>query len=478
MTDVMPPGLVDSSQPPAVELMARLRIGDVTSRSLAEHHLSRIEQVNGDVNAVVTIDPDEVLRMADAADARRRDGEDGLLLGLPVTVKDSIAVCGVRTTGGSWARRDHVPDEDASAVARLRAAGAIVLGKTNVPELCASYETDNGVFGRTSNPHDRGRTSGGSSGGEAAAIAAGMSPLGLGSDGGGSIRVPAHYCGIFGLRPTPGRVPETGQWPSTRASGYVDMTCVGPLGRSSADLALLLEVVSGPDLVDPYAVPVPLRDWRTVDVAGLRVAVLYEDGVVEPTTGTVDAVREAADRMRSAGARVTEVQAPDSQEATELFFAATGAAGGADLVNLTQGCEGRHAPQFARFLDLMTVTRPTSAEWFEVLQRIFDFRSRIRRWASGFDVVLTPVVAGPAPEHGRPPGGIPDEEYDRYRAFNFTHTCSVAGLPAAAVPVGSEDGLPVGVQVIANPWREDVVLAASHRLETGRLPERAEPRGA
>ncbi|MFW3171597.1 amidase [Geodermatophilus sp. CPCC 206100] len=461
----MPADLVDVSAPSAGQLLARLRAGETSARALAEHHLRRIEEVDGVLNAVVTVDPDDVLRQADAADVRLRDGEPGALLGLPVTVKDSIDVRGVRTTGGSWARRRHVPEEDATAVARIRAAGAVVLGKTNVPELCAAYETDNAVFGRTNNPHDVARTSGGSSGGEAAAVAAGLSPLGLGSDGGGSIRVPAHYCGVLGLRPTPGRVPETGQWPPSRASGYGDMVCLGPLARSTADLALLLQVVSGPDLVDPYAVPVPLRDWRAVEVAALRVAVYWEDGVAEPTAGTVAAVREAAERLRAAGAEVTVVRPPDTREATELFFAATGASGGADLLALVEGCDGRHAPQFARFLDLMTVTRPTSAEWFDVLQRILDFRSRLRRWTSGYDVVLTPVVAGPAPAHGRPPGAVADEDYFRFRGFNFTHTCSLAGLPAAAVPVGVEDGLPVGVQVVANPWREDVALAVTGHLE-------------
>ncbi|GAB3199806.1 amidase [Nocardioides hungaricus] len=451
--------------PSATHTLERLRSGEWSAVSVAEDCLRRLAQHNSRLNAVVAHDPELVLAQAREADVRRARGEEAPLLGVPVSVKDSLDAAGLPAVCGSWARRGNVPAVDATAVGRLRDAGAVILGKTNTPELCAAYETDNAVYGRTSNPHDPERTSGGSSGGEAVAVSTGMSLLGLGSDGGGSIRVPAHYCGVFGLRPTAGRVPETGQWPASRASGMGDMYCLGPLARSATDLALLLEVISGPDWVDPYAVPVPLRDWRSVEVGSLRVGVWCSDGVVDATTETVGAVRSAADHLAAAGAMVEEVSGPDTTEATELFFLATGGAGGADFLELVADCGDHHEPTFAAFLDAMTVRDTTSMEWFDIQRRFFDFRSRLRAWIRDFDVVLTPVVSGPAPRHGEPPAGVPHDEYPLYRAFNFTHTCSVAGLPAGVAPVAVADGLPIGVQIIASPWREDVVIAAAHQLE-------------
>jgi amidase len=451
------------AEPSAAEWLSRLAAGDLSARELAEHYLARIEEVDPRLHAVVSMQPDAVLAAADAADAARRAGQERPLLGLPITIKDSIEVAGMPCTGGSLARKGFVPERDATVVARLREAGAIVLAKTNVPEYSSSYETDNAVHGRTNHPLDSERTPGGSSGGEAALAGADASPLGIGTDGGGSLRVPAHYCGVVGLRPTVGRVPDTGTWPSTRASGYMDLFCVGPIARFVADAALVMPVISGPDGVDPHAVPAPLHRPEDVDVRALRVGWFADDPRLDVTPGTRAALANAAEALRA-----TEIAAPWDEDPTALFFDCVAADGGALPRADVAASAGRHHPQFQALLDAVAERRLTAADWFAVQRRVHALRAAVRELTTRFDVLLSPVVAGPAPRHGEPPGGLPIESYGEYRAFDYVHLLALAGLPTASVPAGSEDGLPVGVQVAAAPFREDVTLAAAAVVEAAR----------
>ncbi len=239
------------SEPSAREWLRRLDAGELSARELVERVLARIDAA-GSLNAIVARDDDAALCAADAADAARGRGDRRPLLGLPLTVKDSLATAGLATSSGCWARAGRVPDADATVVAGARGAGAVVVGKTNVPEYTWSYETENALTGRTLNPYDPARTCGGSSGGEAALLGADASIAGIGTDGGGSIRVPSHYCGIVGLRPTAGAVPETGCWPPTRDTGMLDMNAIGPMARYVEDLELLLPVLAGRDGIDPF----------------------------------------------------------------------------------------------------------------------------------------------------------------------------------------------------------------------------------
>jgi molybdenum cofactor synthesis domain-containing protein len=306
--------------------------------------------------------------------------------------------------------------------------------------------------------------------GEAALLGADASIAGIGTDGGGSIRAPSHFCGTVGIRPTVGRTPETGLWPPTRATGMMDMTCVGPMGRYVEDLALLLAVIAGADGVDPYAVDMPLGDPAALDVAGMRVAFYAEHPrVPRATPGTAAAVRAAAGALERLGAHVEEI-APTgvdaAESATELFFATSGADGGAGLRRAVAAAGGRHHPQFAAILGDGSGPAPSAEAFFATQERFFAFRAAVRRVLVGYDLVLSPVVAGPAPRHGAPPAGLPMEDYLRYEAFEPCHVNAVAGVPAAVVPVGVEDGLPVGVQVAAGPWREDVALAGALALES------------
>lgn len=456
-------------EPTAGEWLRRLDAGETTAEALVGQTLEAIAAADASLGAVVAGDPERALREAAEADAARRRGEERALLGLPITVKDNLDVEGLRTAAGSAARPDHVAAEDATAVRRLRLAGAIVVAKTNLPEASSDYETENAVFGRTVHPLDPARTPGGSSGGEAALIAAGASLAGVGTDGGGSIRVPSHYCGIPGLRPTVGRVPETGQWPPTRASGMGDLSCVGPMARRVADLGLLLEVMAGPDGVDPYAVPVPLGRPAEVEVGTLRVAWYGEDPGFPVSGGTRAAVAAAAAALAELGCEVEEVAAPPAAEATELFFAAVGGDGGAHLLEHC-GHGGPHTEQFRALLESFPSVPPSAGQFFALQRRVFELRERIRAWVGGHDVVVCPVVAGPAPRHGEPPGPAAPGG-DRYAAFNYVHTYALAGMPAASVPAGTESGLPIGVQVVGRPWREDVVLATAEALESATRDE-------
>jgi Asp-tRNA(Asn)/Glu-tRNA(Gln) amidotransferase A subunit family amidase len=452
-------------EPTVVEWQRRLSAGELTSVELCQHYLSRLDAVSH-LNAVVARNDAAALAAAEEADARRRSGAEGPLLGIPITVKDALDVVGMPCRGGSRARQED-PTRDAEVVRRVKDAGAVVLAKTNMPELGLSYETDNRVHGRTVHPFDPARTPGGSSGGEGAVLGADASPIGIGTDGGGSIRVPSAFCGLFGLRPTTGRVPTTGSWPSGRAGSMFDLTCVGPMGRSAADIALLLEVLAGPDLVDPFVPPVPLRDWRSVDLSGLRVGWYVDDGVARPVAAVSSAVESAALALEAAGATVTQVRPPAAVErATELFFRATAADSGEGIFGLVGDQPDDHVPQFLELLKHPPYGSSTSAvDYFRIQQAMFDLRSDVRRWLQERDIVLAPVCAGPAPLHHESPDGASADRYLRYESFNYTHTYSVAGTPAGAVPVAVYDGLPIGVQVIAPAWREDLVLAASNALE-------------
>lgn len=451
-------------EPSATEWLGRLKNGEISSVELVKKTFSRIREVNGKLNAVVADDLDACVKQAENADSWRRRGVDLPLLGLPVTVKDSIDAVGFPCTGGSYARENFRPDTDSTVVARLRAAGAIILAKTNVPEYSSSYETDNAIFGCTNNPFDPGRTPGGSTGGEGALLGADVSIVGIGVDGGGSIRVPSHYCGIYGIRPTTGRVPDTGIWPVTRDSGYHDLMCVGPMARYAEDLALVLPVISGPDWIDPYAVPAPLKTPGEVALSGLRVGFYDYDGVARVSPETRETVAAAASVMEDAGCHVSEAVLPDVSEATEIFFSLAGADGGVRIRKDVKEAKGRHHVQFRTLLE--GFGKPVRLpDFFDVQRRFFVFRSRLRQFIKAYDLIIAPVTTGPAPRHVETPFGIPPDEYFLYRAFNYVHTFALAGLPVVAARAGIQDKLPLGVQLVAQPYQEHVALAAAAQLQ-------------
>jgi len=376
-----------------------------------------------------------------------------------MTIKDSLDTQGVITTGGTKGRAFFVPARDATVVARLRAAGAILLGKTNTPDLTLAGETDNLVYGRTNNPYDLSRTPGGSSGGAAAIVAAGGSPFDIGSDTACSIRWPAHCCGIAGIKPTSGRIPRTGHI-IPFGLGAVDMlTQNGPMARFVEDLGLLLPIICGPDWRDPTVVPVPLGDPSDVEIQNLRIAVHTDNGILKPIAAIREAVNTAAKTLSDAGLAVEEAR-PRSLEQSHALFANLLAADGRAWVQrllAKAGTKEAH-PWLASRISAAKVL--SVAEFTELLEEVDRYRSEMLAFMEHYDVILCPVNALPALPHDT---GM--EEFRR-GAFSYTAAYNLTGWPGAVVRGGtSSEGLPIGVQVVARPWREDVALAVVQYLE-------------
>ena len=375
-----------------------------------------------------------------------------------MTAKDALEIRGVPSTGGTMGRADYLPSGDATVIKRLRGAGAIVVGVTNVPELVLAGDTDNLIYGRTNNPYDLSRTPGGSSGGEAAAIATGLSPLGLGSDVGGSIRLPAHFCGIAGLKPTTGRIPSTGHWPPF--TGFLGpMFQIGPMARYVEDLALALRLLSGTDGRDPYAVPMPIqsRDETTVD--SLRVAYFSDNGGAQPCSDTCRTIDRAVGALREAGVSVIEDPPHGFEDGHVIEEAIIHADGGATVRRLLReaGTTETH-PLIRRLEGTDESSALSDPELAALLTRRDMFRSRLLSFLEDYDALLSPTWATPALPHGTVDRGWPHT--------SFTHHYNLSGLPAAVVRAGtSSGGLPIGIQVAAGPWKEDVTLHVAGLIE-------------
>ncbi len=452
-------GMADWTRVSAAEMARELRARRVTSAELVDACLARIEEVNPALNAVVVTCAARARREARERDAEHARGESrGPLHGVPMTLKDSHETEGVVSTGGTLGLRRHVPVADSTCVARLRAAGAVLLGKTNTPELTMSFETDNLVYGRTQNPYAHDRTSGGSSGGAAAIVAAGGAPFDLGSDTGGSIRVPSHCCGIAGLRPTSGRVSRHGHlWPP---GGFGDaLTTLGPMARRVEDLALVLPLIAGPDGHDPAIVPAPLAAPESVELAKLRIAVHFGNGIVEPTRETRDAVRRAADALGDAGAKVEEACPSALARTLEVFMAVIGADGGAQLdALLEQAGTKQISPQVEGIFGTLRALPPDPRRVWHAAHAWDEFRAEMLGFLARFDAIVCPVNAKPALPHGA--------SLLEFAAFTYTMAHNLTGWPAAVVRAGtSPEGLPIGVQLVAGPWREDVALALAAKVE-------------
>ena len=439
-------------------LAQAIRAKQVSSSEVVGACLERMATVNPRLNAVVQVTAETARARARAADAALARGEVwGPLHGVPMTIKDSLDTAGVISTGGTHGRRATIPSEDATAVARLRAAGAILLGKTNTPELTLSIETDNLIYGRTNNPYDPALTPGGSSGGEAAIIAAGGSPLGLGSDSGGSIRQPAHFCGIAGLKPTSGRVPRTGHILSFDVGAMESVTQIGPLARRVEDLGLALSLIAGPDWRDPAIVPMPLGDPQAVALRDLRVAFSSDNGVVSPTPETVETVRAAARALSPAVAGLREDRPPEVENTTDLWMQLAVADGSAWIRRLLEqaGTTEVHPVFKKRFLEREAIS---SAEFGQLLARLDRVRSGMLSFLEAYDVIICPVNAYPAMPHAA--------VFEQGIGWSYTRIYNLTGWPVVVVRCGtSPEGLPIGVQVVARPWREDVALAVAGYLE-------------
>jgi amidase len=451
----------------AVSMAEQIRQKRFSPVELVEAHLARIEELNPKLNAFVQVDAERARQQARVAEADLSRGEKlGPLHGVPLSIKSSIEVAGLRCESGTKLRAGLVAANDAPLVARLRQAGAIILGVTNTPELLMAWETDNLLYGCTNNPWDFSLTSGGSSGGEAAAIAAGMSAGGMGSDGGGSIRVPAHFNGICGLKPTPGRIPATGHFPVS-VGPFALLGVVGPMARTMDDLKILFEVTRGSDDGDPSSAPVPL-DWpEQDDLKGLRVGYFDDDGRTPVTPETRVAVRTAAEALRGAGFQV-EPFCPEGLElARQLWWKLFGVAGGMVLDAMTRGHQAELSPilkEFSRWVAAEPAL--TGQSLLEAWIQRDVVRMQVFAQMREYPVLLSPVAAIPAFRHGERSWQVEGRTVKYLDAWSYCEWFNLLGTPAAVVPVGkSPEGLPIGVQIVARPWQEELVLSVAETLE-------------
>jgi amidase len=419
---------------------ALIRNRTISSEELIRLHLDRIAEINPSINAVVEIPPASVPR-------------PGPFCGVPFSVKDSIEVEGTICSAGTLGYRNAPKStRDATLVARLRAAGAIPIAKTNLPDLLFAFETDNLLFGRTNNPYDPARTSGGSSGGEAALIACCGSPFGLGSDAAGSVRLPAHYCGIASLKPTSGRLARTGHVPPP--GGWIEtLWQIGPMARHVEDLIAMMPILLGGDGEDRTVIPMPYLD---VPLENLRVAYFTDNGFAEPDTETQGVVLQAAQALGAVESRPPGIER--SYELEMMFLGADGGDGVREFLR-SIGSDRTH-PLLNGWLEKLEEFR-TDVKGLAFYWTLIDqFRAQMHAYLALVDVILSPVSTSAALPHGT---SIEDKNF---KGFSYTMTHNLTGWPAAVVRCGtSSTGLPIGVQIAAAPWREDIVLGIARRLE-------------
>ena len=444
----------------ACRIAKAIRAGEISSLEVVDACLDRIGEINPRINAVVQLAGDRARAEASSLDRQAAAGNfRGPLHGVPITIKDSLDSEGIVTTGGTLGRRDYLPERDAPVVARLREAGAVLLGKTNTPELTFSAETNNLIYGRTSNPYDLERSPGGSSGASAAIIACGGSALELGSDTGGSIREPAHLCGIAGIKPTSGRTPRTGH--IVPFGGVLDsLTQIGPMARFVEDLALALPLICGPDGCDPATVPVPMRDPDAVDLRRLRIAWYDDNGVVTPAAEIRQVLRKTVEALEEAGFNLEYRLLPGTRQLVDLtaeFREATNA--GYILRLLERYGTTRSSEELQGYLSDGGVANANHVDP-SLLETIDAARSRALGFFDDYDAILCPVSFALARPHL--------ESYaDSYEQWGYIQIFNLLGWPGMSVPAASSStGLPVGVQVLAAPWREDIVLALGRRIES------------
>ena len=439
-----------------------IRERQISSREIIQAHLDRIAAINPLLNAAVEVLAEPALHDAGRADSELASGYvRGPLHGVPFSIKDSIQQAGTRCTAGTWGRRNAPPStQDATLVARLRRAGAIPIARTNLPDLLFAFESANLIYGQTNNPYDATRTSGGSSGGEAALIAACGSPLGLGSDAAGSVRLPAAFCGIAGIKPTSGRLPRTGHFPP--AGGWLEMVWqIGPMARRVEDLVDAMRLLTGPDGIDPTVPDAPFREPEEVPLPQLRAAFYADNGFARPDAEVEAVVRAAAHTLASTVQSMTEARPACLPAAYDLEMKFIGPDGGDSLRTYLRDIGSTQVhPLLTGWLEKLEPYRTDLAGLARYWTELDAYRAEMLRFLRDFDVILCPAYTHPALPHGQ---SIRDENF---RGFSHTMAYNVAGWPGVVVRCGqSSAGLPIAVQVVTAPWREDIALRVALFLE-------------
>jgi amidase len=445
---------------PAVRQLELVREGELSALELAEAHIGQIERLNPKLNAFADFDAERVRAQARNLDARK--APRGPLHGLPVTVKSSIATAGHRCEIGSLLHKGEVPREDAVAVARLRAAGAVILGTTNCPELLMAYETDNLLYGRTHNPWDLERSPGGSSGGESAAIAGGLSAAGLGSDSGGSVRVPAHFTGICALKPTPGRIPGRGHLPPC-VGPFAILGAIGPMARTVEDLNLLFRTLAGHDALDPVSAPAALRAADSDELRSRTIGFFEDDELVPVTKETRAAVHDAAQALRAAGFRVEAFRPRTLEPLRKLWWKFFVQCGAMFYEPEIFGKRYKLGPVFEEFLSIAErAGKLTAAELLNAWAELDLLRGRTLGEMKEYPVLLCPAAAIPAFRPGERAWTIDGKTVEYLDAVRFTQWFNALAAPAVVVPVAqSAEGLPIGVQIAARPFEDEIALGVA-----------------
>jgi Asp-tRNA(Asn)/Glu-tRNA(Gln) amidotransferase A subunit family amidase len=446
-------------------MAAMVRDGAISAVELVEAHLKQIQTRNAALNAFVSVFAEQALAEArDRERAARRGELCGLLHGVPVTIKDSFDIAGQATIVGSRLRTPPPAAADAPAVARLRSQGAILLGRTNTPELCAAFETDNFITGRTNHPLDPDRTPGGSSGGEAAAIASFCSPAGLASDGGGSIRIPAHFCGLAGFKPTPGRISAVGHTPSLGHPAGL-FAAVGPIARSASDLRLLCSALAGYDPQDPLSAPVPLREPT---LQGLRIGV-WEQFYDVPADPEIRAAVVRAGRLLEDLGFAVEPFAPQGMERApnlwSVLFGQWPAAATRKFV------ESREQEAHWTLLESLSGATPSAEEILVNLAARDRMRAALLRQLEGIAAIVMPVCGVTAFRHRERKWQVEGKTVGLFQAIMPAVLANILGLPAVTIPMGpSATGLPIGIQLVGHPYDDELLLELGVRLEEAVTP--------
>ncbi|MES2141855.1 MAG: amidase [Pseudomonadota bacterium] len=446
----------------AKQLAQRIQKKEISCTELMQVYLDRIAYVNPKLNAIIQpLAPEKALRKANIADEKLSKNKTlGPLHGLPITIKDCCKVKDFLITKGSMGYH-FTPEEDATIVARLKTAGAIVIGISNVPEFNIAYETDNDRYGKTYNPYDLNRTSGGSSGGEAAIIAAGGCAFGLGTDGGGSIRQPAHNTGIAGLKPTRGLIPSTGNVPNDGRGLLGPLTTFGPMARFVDDLIWILPILTGADHCDPDTIPIQLKiSPEAINLKSLRVAFYTNNGIAKPDKDTQGTIAQVAHILQSE-VQLEEIYPPHLPElytlVTETYF--LGGDKGLGLKNLIAKLGIKKPSTLVHeFLAVARNCEFSVTELNQRLRRIDQLRFILEKFFTPYDAILCPVAATPAKLHGR--------SFSEGHDFSYLNLYNLMGWPALTVRCGtSSTGLPIGLQIITKPWQDMTALYIGKKVE-------------
>ena len=453
------------------ETRQRYRDREISPVEVIKAHLERARDLQPRLNALVHLDVESALARARGAETALAKNEAlPSLAGIPLTVKSCIDVAGWPCPAGSLLRKDYVPSVNAPLVDRLEAAGAILLGNTNTPEFLMAYETDNRLNGRTSNPWNTAYSAGGSSGGEAALIASGCSMGGVGSDGGGSIRAPAHACGICGLKPTPGRIPATGHFPGG-GGAFAWIGVVGPMARTVVDVRALFEVMVGPDPGDALSAPVPLRKDLAGELPGLRIGILESPALGRPTPETLSTLRRAAQLLCNLDFRVGPLNLQKLDRALELWWFFFGPVIAGVIGQGVREKEELLSPMLREYLAVASAEPAVTLDAFMAACAERDqLRADLLRQLRDVPILLSAVSKGPALRHGE--GNYRPGDPHNYRdTMRFCQWLNLAGFPGLSLPFGqSPEGLPIDIQLIGRPYEEELLLAVGEALEQARGP--------